>query len=129
MHEVLIEHTDGRVERVALTPDRPVGDVTLAVVAAACELAGPFTFDPTPQEVPWTVALDEDDEHSRYDPDQVGRYLEAATRPGLVWSVFRAPYRGRSTPVNAWWGGYARLRPHALPPRLHPLRLGRRPGR
>ncbi len=104
--EAVIEHTDGRVERIALTPDRPVGDVTRAVIAAARELAGAFVFDPTPQEVTWTVPLDEDDEHARYDPDQVGTYLEAATRAALVLTAFRAPYRGRSTPVNAWWGSF-----------------------
>jgi hypothetical protein len=29
-HETVVEHTDGRVRRIALTPDRPVGDVTRA---------------------------------------------------------------------------------------------------
>src|SRR6187455_2999358 len=27
-HEAVVEHDDGRVERVALQPDRPVGEVT-----------------------------------------------------------------------------------------------------
>src|SRR6266481_3457038 len=27
-HETVVEHSDGRVRRVALTPDRPVGEVT-----------------------------------------------------------------------------------------------------
>jgi hypothetical protein len=105
-HEAVVEHTDGRVRRIALTPDRPVGDVTRAVLAATRELAGEFTFDPRPQEVPWTVPLDEDEEHARYDPEQVATYLEAATHAALVLSAFRAPYRGRSTPVNAWWGSF-----------------------
>ena len=105
-HEAVVEHTDGRVTRIPLAPDRPVGDVTRAVLAAARELAGTFTFDPTPQEVTWTVPLDEDDEHARYDPEQVTAYMEAATRAALVLSAFRAPYRGDSTPVNAWWGSF-----------------------
>jgi hypothetical protein len=105
-HEAVLRHTDGRVERVALTPDRPVGEVARTVVAAARRLAGEFAFDPTPQEVQWTVPLDEDDEHARYDPESVARYLAAATRAALVLAAFRAPYRGRSTPVNAWWGAF-----------------------
>src|ERR1700722_5726896 len=32
-HEALVEHSDGRVDRVALRPDRPVGDVTRGVLA------------------------------------------------------------------------------------------------
>src|SRR5919205_279416 len=30
-HEAVVEHSDGRARRVALTPDRPVGAVTRAV--------------------------------------------------------------------------------------------------
>jgi Family of unknown function (DUF5996) len=105
-HAAVAEHSDGRVERVALTPDRPVGEVTRAVLDAVCRLGGPVEIDPTPQEVTWQVPLDEDDEHARYDPDQVASYFAAATRAALALAAFRAPYRGRSTPVNAWWGSF-----------------------
>jgi hypothetical protein len=104
-HEALAEHSDGRVQRVALTPDRPVADVTRDVLDAVRRLGGPLEIDPTPQEVPWSVPLDEDHEHATYDPGQVAPYFAAATRAALVLAEFRAPYRGRSTPVNAWWGG------------------------
>jgi hypothetical protein len=105
-HEASAEHTDGRVERVPLGPDRAVGAVTRELLAAVGGLGGPVEIDPAPQEVAWTVPLDEDDEHTRYDPDEVARYLAAATRAALVLAAFRAPYRGRATPVNAWWGSF-----------------------
>jgi hypothetical protein len=105
-HEAVVAHSGGRMQRVALTRDRPVGEVTRAVLDAVRSLGGAVEIDPTPQEVPWTVRLDEDDEHTRYDPDRVARYLAAATRAALVLAAFRAPYRGRSTPVNAWWGSF-----------------------
>ncbi len=105
-HEAFGEHSDGRAERVALTPNRPVGEVTRELVAAIRSLAGPVEIDPTPQEVPWTVPLDEDEEHSTYDQAAVAAYFAAATRAALVLAAFRAPYRGRSTPVNAWWGSF-----------------------
>ena len=50
-HEAVAEHSDGRRRRVALMPDRPVGEVTREVLAAVGELVGPVTIDPTPQEV------------------------------------------------------------------------------
>ncbi len=105
-HEAVAEHSDGRTRRIALFPDRPVGEVTRELLGAVSSLAGPVEIDPTPQEVPWTVALDEDDEHDRYDADSVVRYFAAATRAALILAAFRAPYRGRSTPVNAWWGSF-----------------------
>src|SRR5580698_6594464 len=54
-HEAVAEHSDGRTERVPLTPHRPVRAVTRDVLAAVSSLAGPVRIDPTPQEVPWTV--------------------------------------------------------------------------
>ena len=41
VHEAVVEHSDGRAERVALTPDRPVGEVTREVLAAVRGLGGP----------------------------------------------------------------------------------------
>jgi hypothetical protein len=105
-HEAVAEHSDGRSRRIAITPDRPVGAVTRELVSAARELAGPLEIDPTPQEVSWTVPLDEDEEHSHYEPDQVATWFAAATRAALVLADFRAPFRGRKTPVNAWWGSF-----------------------
>jgi hypothetical protein len=106
-HEAVAEHSDGSVRRVALTPDRPVGEVTRMLLEAVGDLVGgAVEINPTPQEVPWTVPLDEDDEHASYVTDQVASYFAAATRAALVLAAFRAPYRGRSTPVNAWWGSF-----------------------
>jgi hypothetical protein len=105
-HEAVAEHSDGRVRRVALTPNRPVGEVTREVLAAVRELGGPVRIDPRPQETPWTSPLDEDYEHATYDAAQVAGYFAAATRAALVLSELRAPFRGRSTPVNAWWGTF-----------------------
>ena len=106
MHEVLIEHSDGRRRPVALTPDRPVGEVTRDVLRNVRELGGRIEIDPTPQEVWWDEPLDEDTQHASYDPDAVASYFTAATSAALVLAAFRAPYRGRSTPLNAWWGAF-----------------------
>ncbi|HEX6653262.1 MAG TPA: DUF5996 family protein [Thermoleophilaceae bacterium] len=105
-HEAFAEHSDGRAERVRLTPDRPVGEVTRELLDGARRLAGEIRINPTPQEVDWTVPLDEDAEHATYDEDSVAGYFDAATRAALVLAEYRAPYRGRSTPVNAWWGSF-----------------------
>ena len=105
-HEAVVEHSGGRSHRVPLTPDRAVGAVTREVLAAVGDLGGPVDIDPAPQEVRWHVPLDEDTEHATYDPGQVADYFAAATRAALVLAAYRAPYRGRSTPVNAWWGSF-----------------------
>jgi Family of unknown function (DUF5996) len=105
-HEVAIEHTSGDRERIPLTPHRAVREVTHDVLAAVGRLAGRVQINPTPQEVPWTVPLDEDDEHAHYDPDQAATYFLAASHAAQVLTEFRAPFRGRSTGVAAWWGAF-----------------------
>jgi hypothetical protein len=105
-HEAAIEHSGGERRRVALTPNRSVGAVTRELLDAARALAGEVRIDPRPQEVAWTVPLDEDEEHATYEVERVRSYFAAATRAALVLAAFRAPYRGRSTPVNAWWGSF-----------------------
>ena len=105
-HVARVEHSEGKAQTVALTPDRAVADVTRELLETVRAMAGPVELDLEPQEVPWSVPLDEDREHARYEERKVREYLAAATRAALVLAAFRAPYRGRSTPVNAWWGSF-----------------------
>ena len=67
--EASLDHSDGRMQCVALMPNRPVDEVARGIVGAARSLGGPVEIDPTPQEVSWSVPLDEDDEHATYDGD------------------------------------------------------------
>jgi hypothetical protein len=105
-HEAVVEHSDGRDSRIPLTPGRSVGAVTRDVLAAVRSAGGPLELDLTPQETPWSTPLDSDEEHASYDTARVSAYFAAATRAAQVLAALRAPFRGRSTPVNAWWGSF-----------------------
>jgi len=106
LHQAVVEASGGGDATVPLGPDRAVGTVCGELLDAVRLLAGPVQIDPTPQEVTWTVPLDEDDQHRTYDPAAVQRYFAAATEAAIVLTTFGAPYRGRRTPVNAWWGSF-----------------------
>jgi Family of unknown function (DUF5996) len=105
-HEAVVEHSDNRVQRVPLTPNRPVAEVTRDILNVLDKLVGGVQINLLPQEVPWSTPLDEDYEHRTYNSQQVATYFSAATRAALVLAALRAPYRGRSSPVNAWWGTF-----------------------
>jgi hypothetical protein len=105
-HEALVETSDGEIDAVPLVRDRAVGEVTRDLLAAVRQLVGEVKIDPEPQEVAWTTPLDEDTEHATYDRQAVAEYFGMATRAAQVLAAFRAPFRGRSTPVNAWWGSF-----------------------
>jgi hypothetical protein len=105
-HEAIVETSAGTTRAIPLAPDRAVGEVTRELLAAVAALAGAAEIDPAPQEVPWGTPLDEDTEHARYDAAEVEAYFAQATAVAQVLTAFRAPFRGRSTPVNAWWGSF-----------------------
>jgi Family of unknown function (DUF5996) len=105
-HEAVVEHSGGHETRISLTPNRTVAEVTREILEAVRRLAGPIEINPKPQEVPWDAPLDEDTDHATYDSDQVATYFTAATSAARVLAEFRAPFRGRATPVNAWWGTF-----------------------
>ena len=105
-HEALVETSDGKRQAVPLIPNRAVGEVTTALLAAVAEVAGEARIDPEPQEVAWRVPLDQDTEHATYEEQSIADYFGMATRAAQVLAAFRAPWRGRSTPVNAWWGSF-----------------------
>src|SRR3954454_22969617 len=90
-HEAIAEHSDGRTHRVPLVPNRAVGEVTRELLEGIRSLAGDVQINSTPQEVSWTMPLDEDHEHRTYDASQIAGYLAAATRAALVLTEFRAP--------------------------------------
>ncbi len=105
-HQAVLEHSDGRQRRCPLTPHRSVGAVARDVLDAVRDLAGPVEIHPRPQETSWSTPLDEDEEHATYEADQVRAYFTAATQAALVLAEVGAPYRGRSTGLNAWWGSF-----------------------
>ena len=83
-----------------------MGAVTREALDTIRQLTDRVDIDVRPQEVPWTVPLDEDDIHAHYDPGRSASHLVVASQAVLVLAEFRGPYRGRSTPVNAWWGSF-----------------------
>ena len=87
-------------------PIAPVGEVTRELLAAVRRLAGAVELNLTPQETPWTTPLD----RTRSTPPSTRRGSTPTSRPRPAprWcsAALRAPYRGRSTPVNAWWGSF-----------------------
>ena len=105
-HQTIVEHSGGSRATVPLTPHRSVGAVTRDVLGVVQDIAGPVDFDPRPQETSWSTPLDEDEAHATYEIEHVTAYFSAATYAAGVLARLRAPYRGRSTPVNAWWGSF-----------------------
>jgi hypothetical protein len=90
-HEAVVEHSDGRVRRVALTPDRPVGAVTREVLSAvrAVNRARRDQHHPAGDAVDDTARRGH--RAQEHDSSQVADYFAAATQAALVLAALRAP--------------------------------------
>lgn len=104
-HEAFVEHSAAGARRIAIE-GVTVAAVTDAVLRLIGRFGGRLAINPTPQEVGWDDALDVDTVHRHYRADQAATHFAMATQAALVLAEFRAPFRGRATPVNAWWGSF-----------------------
>ena len=121
-HEAVVEHSDGRA-RARRADARPRRSARSRATCSprSRELAGAVAIDPTPQEVPWTVAARRGRRARDLRPRRRSRrYFAAATQAALVLAAFRAPYRG---PLDAGQRLVGLVRPRREPL----LRRARRP--
>src|SRR2546421_10383255 len=79
-HEALVEHSAGRVRRIALTPHRAVGEVTREVLAAVRDAGGGGRVNPAPQGGPGGIPLDAEAERAHHRPG-AGRAVFARASP------------------------------------------------
>jgi len=120
-HQLYFATSDGRVERLELKP-RSVRDFYRDVLRILRSLDIDAAINPMPQEIPKPIPFDEDTVHASYDAPWANAFWRVLGSSDAVFKKFRAPYRGRHTAVNVWWGscdlGYARYsgRPAAPPP-------------
>ncbi len=104
-HQLTIASSDGGSETVPLLP-RPVADFYEVVFAMLDELRIEADINPIPQEVPNPIAFDKDTIHASYDKDAVRRFWEVLTFVDAAFKEHRAPYRGRHSLVQFFWGSF-----------------------
>jgi Family of unknown function (DUF5996) len=104
-HELLILTTKGAVRRMALEP-RSVADFHTEFRSHLRELGVDVPIRRTPVEVIDAIPFDEDHEHASYDADAVHRFWISLVSAHRVLSEFRAPFRGKASPVHFFWGAF-----------------------
>lgn len=104
-HRLYIAVNDGQVRMIDLR-EHSVAAFYREVMEALRWLKIDVQISPAPQEVANTIPLDQDTEHATYDGEAVERFFRALSSIDLVLKEHRAPYRGRHTPVNFFWGSF-----------------------
>ncbi len=103
-HTVLMNSSDGSTQTVPLSA-RPVAAFYADFMRALNMLGVAVTINPIPQEVPDTTPFDQDTKHVAYDREAVHRFWRVLVQVDTLFKQHRAPFRGRHTPVQIFWGG------------------------
>lgn len=104
-HHVAIQTASGEVQRVALTA-RPVAAFYREFMATLQSLGIAVEINRLPSEVSNPIPFDEDETHVAFDPVWATRFFQVLSRIDLVLKEHRARFRGRTSPVNFFWGTF-----------------------
>ena len=104
-HQVVVQTTKGDARQIPLTA-RPVAEFYREFMAVLRALDIDLQISPKPSEVADPIPFAEDRQHSAYDPARVSRFFDVVSRIDIVLKEYRAPFRGKTSPVNFFWGSF-----------------------
>jgi len=121
MHKLVISASDGQTKFIDLEP-RTVSAFYAEVMKGLNECGIDVEIWDQPQEVPDPIPFALDEVHESYEREWVERFFHALVSADAALKVHRAPFRGRHSAVQFWWGtfdlGYERFsgKPNTPPP-------------
>lgn len=105
-HAVHIRTSQGDERTTGLRP-RSVADFFEEFMAALGSLGIELPhFRPVPDELENPIPFAEDTVHDSYDASLVQRWWRLLLQVSNVFEVHRSAFRGKSSPVQFWWGGF-----------------------
>lgn len=104
-HRLDIEASDGRRESLPLK-QMAVADFYAEFMRRLQRLGIDVRISTMPCEIENCVALDQDRIHAQYDGEYVARFHQALVQSARVMSKFRAPFLGKVSPVQFFWGSF-----------------------
>jgi hypothetical protein len=124
-HRMSIYVNDGTTRSMALAA-RPVAEFYSEFMSHLDALGLEVTINTHPVEVNVSVPFELDRFHATYDPLYVNRWWRVLLGVSRVLERYRTPFRGKSSPVQFWWGSFdlatTRYSGRPAPPREWPAR-------
>ena len=100
----MVRCNDGSIDR------RPLGgsvaDFYRDFIAMLQRMGIDVRISLVPSEVPDPIPFPEDRTHDTYESTKVDRFLQVLTQVDMVMREHRARFRGRTTPVQFFWGTF-----------------------
>jgi hypothetical protein len=104
-HQLKIITSDGERKQFDL-PGLSVSDFFARVFEDLRKLGINILIYPIPCEIEEPIPFDKDTVHASYDTEQVAAFHQAQLNIYEVFLKFRSGFRGKSSPVHFFWGGF-----------------------
>ena len=104
-HVVSVRTTAGRIDRIRLVP-RTVSAFYAELMGILAAAGLSVKISTTPSDVPDGIPFAEDTVHASYEPAWANRFWQVLVCVDRVLKEHRAPFRGKVSPVQLWWGSF-----------------------
>ena len=104
-HTLFIRTSEGTTKALPLIP-RSVASFYREFMDCLRALGIEVTINTLPSEVQSPIRCDEDEVHASYDPLYAQRFWRILEQSATVMQRYRAPFLGKSSPVQFFWGGF-----------------------
>jgi hypothetical protein len=102
-HVLLVETSAGDRRTIPLKP-MTVTEFYRQLMAALESLGTPVRIWPVPVEIADPIRFEQDDVHKDYDAEYVQRFWRILLETTRVFTIFRARFRGKVSPIHLFWG-------------------------
>ena len=102
-HALVIETSGGEQRAIPLQP-MSVAAFYKKLMYALESVGVPVRIWPVPVEVAQPIPFEQDETHQSYDPEYAQRFWRILLQVTRVFTVFRARFRGKASPVHLFWG-------------------------
>jgi hypothetical protein len=105
-HQLMVTSSGRGQAAFDLVDGLSVADFYASALDAVAAVGPRLTLNPRAQEMPDPPMLDRHTEPGSYDRDAVTRFHDVLVLVTNAFTEWRASFRGRTTPVNFWWGTF-----------------------
>jgi hypothetical protein len=102
-HVLVVEASEGARTTIPLKA-MTVAEFYRQFMAALQSLGTPVKIWPVPVETADPIPFEKDDVHKEYDAEYAHRFWRILVQTTRVFTVFRARFRGKVSPIHLFWG-------------------------
>ncbi len=103
-HQLIVQSSDGRSASIALEP-QTVAAFYARAMKELDALGLHVKIHGKPSEIADAIPFAQDTVHRAYDPEFANRFWRILLQAHRVFTVFRARFIGKCSPVHVFWGG------------------------